>query len=29
MSIAGLPLRRWLVGLTGLISGMAVALLLH
>jgi hypothetical protein len=27
--IAGFPLRQWLIGLSGLISGMALALLLH
>jgi hypothetical protein len=29
MTIAGLPLRRWLIGLGGLVSGMALALLIH
>jgi hypothetical protein len=29
MSIAGFPLRQWLIGLSGLISGMSLALLLH
>jgi hypothetical protein len=29
MTIAGFPLRQWLIGLSGLISGMALALLLH
>jgi hypothetical protein len=29
MSIAGFPLRQWLIGLSGLISGMTLALLLH
>ena len=28
MLIAGFPLRRWAIGLSGLISGMSVALLL-
>jgi hypothetical protein len=27
--IAGFPLRQWLIGLSGLASGMALALLLH
>jgi hypothetical protein len=29
MSIAGLALRQWLIGLSGLLSGMAVALLIR
>lgn len=29
MNIASLPLRQWLIGLSGLVSGMALALLLH
>jgi hypothetical protein len=29
MSIAGFPLRQWLIGLSGLLSGMTLALLLH
>ena len=29
MNIAALPLRQWLIGLSGLASGMAVALLLR
>jgi hypothetical protein len=29
MTIAGFPLRQWLIGLSGLASGMALALLLH
>jgi hypothetical protein len=29
MIIAGFPLRQWLIGLSGLASGMALALLLH
>jgi hypothetical protein len=29
MSIAGLPLRQWLIGLSGLVSGMAAAFLLR
>ena len=29
MSIAGFPLRQWLIGLSGLISGMALALFLR
>ena len=29
MSIAGLPLRQWLIGLSGLLSGMTLALLIH
>ena len=29
MTIAGFPLRRWLIGLSGLLSGMTLALLLH
>jgi len=29
MSIAALTLRQWLIGLSGLLSGMAAALLLH
>jgi len=29
MNIAGLPLRQWLIGLSGLISGMTLALLIH
>jgi hypothetical protein len=28
-SIAGFPIRQWLIGLSGLASGMALALLLH
>lgn len=28
MTIAGLPLRRWAIGISGLVSGMSVALLL-
>jgi hypothetical protein len=28
-SIAGTPIRQWLIGLSGLASGMALALLLH
>jgi hypothetical protein len=27
--IAGFPLRQWMIGLSGLISGMVLALLLH
>jgi hypothetical protein len=29
MSIAALSLRQWVIGLSGLLSGMTVALLLH
>jgi hypothetical protein len=29
MNIAAIPLRQWLVALSGLASGMAVALILH
>jgi len=29
MSIAALTLRQWLIGLSGLASGMVAALLLH
>jgi hypothetical protein len=29
MSIAAVSLRQWLIGLSGLASGMTVALLLH
>jgi hypothetical protein len=29
MSIAGYPLRQWLIGLSGLISGMTLALLIR
>jgi hypothetical protein len=29
MNIAAIPLRQWLIGLSGLISGMTLALLLH
>jgi hypothetical protein len=29
MNIAAIPLRQWMIGLSGLISGMAAALLLH
>jgi hypothetical protein len=29
MSIAGFPLRQWLIGLSGLLSGMTLALLLR
>jgi len=29
MNIAGLPLRQWLIALSGLISGMTLALLIH
>jgi hypothetical protein len=29
MNIAAIPLRQWLVALSGLASGMAVALLIH
>jgi hypothetical protein len=29
MSIAGFPLRQWLIGLSGLLSSMTLALLLH
>ncbi len=29
MSIAGLPLRQWLIGLSGLLSGMTLALLIR
>jgi hypothetical protein len=28
-TIAGYPLRQWLIGLSGLVSGMAFALLLR
>jgi hypothetical protein len=28
-TIAGFPIRQWLIGLSGLISGMAFALLLR
>jgi len=28
-TIAGFPLRQWLIGLSGLASGMALALLIH
>jgi hypothetical protein len=29
MNIAAIPLRQWLIAFSGLISGMAAALLLH
>jgi hypothetical protein len=29
MSVAGYPLRQWLIALSGLASGMMLALLLH
>jgi len=29
MSIARLPLRQWLIGLSGLVSGMTLALIIH
>jgi hypothetical protein len=29
MNIAGLPLRQWLIAISGLLSGMTAALLLH
>jgi hypothetical protein len=29
MSIAAIPLRQWLIGLSGLVSGMTAALLLY
>jgi hypothetical protein len=29
ITIAGFPLRQWLIGLSGLVSGMTLALLLH
>ena len=29
MSIARFPLRQWLIGLSGLVSGTALALLIH
>jgi hypothetical protein len=29
MNIAVIPLRQWLIGLSGLVSGMAAALLLN
>ena len=29
MSIAAVSLRQWVIGLSGLVSGMTVALLLH
>ena len=29
MNIAAIPLRQWLVALSGLASGMAAALLIH
>ena len=29
MTVAGLPLRQWLIGLSGLVSGMTLALLIH
>lgn len=29
MNIVGYPFRQWVIGLSGLVSGMAVALLLH
>ena len=29
MNIVGYPLRQWVIGFSGLVSGMAVALLLH
>jgi hypothetical protein len=27
--IAGFPIRQWLIGLSGLVTGMTLALLLH
>lgn len=29
MNIAAIPLRQWLIALSGLVSGMTAALLLH
>lgn len=29
MNIAAIPLRQWMIGLSGLVSGMAAALLLN
>ena len=29
MNIAAVPLRQWLIGLSGLLSGATLALLLH
>ena len=29
MNIAAIPIRQWLIGLSGLVSGMATALLLY
>jgi hypothetical protein len=29
MNISAVPLRQWLIGLSGLISGMTLALLIH
>jgi hypothetical protein len=29
MNIARFPLRQWLIGLSGLVSGMTLALLIH
>ena len=29
MSIAAIPLRQWLIGLSGLVSGISAALLLY
>ena len=29
MNIAAIPLRQWLIALSGVVSGMTVALLLH
>jgi hypothetical protein len=29
MTIAGFPIRQWAIGLSGLISGMALALLIR
>jgi hypothetical protein len=29
MNIAEISLRQWMIGLSGLVSGMAVALLIH
>jgi hypothetical protein len=29
MTVAGFPLRQWLIGLSGLACGMAVAVLVH
>lgn len=29
MTVGGFPLRQWVIGLSGLIAGMAVALLLR